>query len=151
MIPDEVFDALCCGARAAVFDSWLAARSAPDPVETDYVFRLMRAGVPALVNSWSPVLNGTGVALRVTGVFCHQTPFAHFRLPAATKDSRCELGDLLVVHQHAAIARAGIRWTRRAVLLQAKMTEEGVCSGRDGVQEYLYHAVRHHPASRTVR
>ena len=138
MISDKAFDELCCGARAAVYLSWLEAHHAGTPAETDHVFHLMRVGVPALVDRWTPVLARSGAALRVTGVFCHQTPFAHFRLPAASVDTSCELGDLLIVHQHATITGRRINWTRRAVLLQAKMTEDGVCAGRDGRQEYLY-------------
>jgi hypothetical protein len=144
MIPDDTFDALCCGARMAVQDAWEAARAQAKPAEMDHVFQLVRVGTRSLVDNWGPILQPRGVALRVTGVFCHQTPFAHFKMPGRRRVARPELADLLIVHQHTQqMPGTGMpTWTRRAVLLQAKMTDDGVCRKRDPVQEFLY---RHWP------
>ena len=99
----------------------------------------MRVGVRELGANWSPVLKPHGIALRVTGVFCHQTPKAHYDHPTAGR-KRPELGDLLVVHEHKVTTAAGPVVTRRAVLVQAKMVDQGIPgSGKvDQYQEYLY-------------
>ena len=73
-----------------------------------------------------------GISVRVTGVFCHQTPMARFSY-RGTK-ARRELADLLVVHDHLTP-----RPRRRALLLQAKMATSGVPIGSiDKRQLYLY-------------
>ncbi len=144
MIPDKLFDALNCGARAAVADAWHHAfRRTTKPDEVDHVFAMAKFGTPALVQHWSSVLVPQGIALRVTGVFCHQTPKARYSHPDPTFGaSSPELADLLVVHQHKAPdgPRRQMRTTRRAALIQAKMVSRGVPkSGKvDAVQEYLY-------------
>jgi hypothetical protein len=86
------------------------------------------------------ILNSKGLSLRVTGVFCHQTPKAHYVHPRDGKKSP-ELGDLLIVHEHKNTCLDGTtEITRRAVLVQAKMVDNGVPGGGtvDQYQEYLY-------------
>lgn len=111
--------------------------------EVDHVYAMVQVGTEALARNWSPVLQGAGIALRVTGVFCHQTPKAHYTHPDPKFGaSSPELADLLIVHEHQGRNRASGKpmTTRRAVLVQAKMVSQGVPnSGKvDAVQEYLY-------------
>jgi|GEM_PF-6820554 len=119
-----------------------------NPGEVAHVFEFVRTGTNVLVQSWAPVLSYYGMAVRVTGVFCHQTPKAHY--DNAGQRFSAELADLLVVHEHQwQPAQPGNRplRTRRAVLVQAKMADEGVCRKPDPVQEFLY---QHWPAFKLV-
>ncbi len=100
---------------------------------------MTKTGIQEIGANWSPVLRRHGIALRVTGVFCHQTPKAHYIHPVGGPKSP-ELGDLLVVHEHRNMLPSGqIETSRRAVLVQAKMARDGVPqSGKvDQYQEYL--------------
>lgn len=79
MIPDDLFDALCCGAREAVKHAWDSAHSfsaTVSPDEVDHIYAMTRFGVARLGSLWAPLLASRGMSLRVTGVFCHQTPKA---------------------------------------------------------------------------
>jgi hypothetical protein len=142
MIPDDLFDALACGARAAVHKAWNHAFSLKGslPDEIDHLYAMTTVGIREIGVSWSPILSTAGIALRVTGVFCHQTPKAHYTHPIAGL-KRPELGDLLVVHEHKTARPGGPDdISRRAVLVQAKMVDQGVPGGGkvDQYQEYLY-------------
>lgn len=142
MIPDTLFDDLVCGARIAVFHAWLSAFRKPDspPDEIDHIYSMTTVGMSELGALWAPILNSKGLSLRVTGVFCHQTPKAHYVHPRDGKKSP-ELGDLLIVHEHKNTCLDGTtEITRRAVLVQAKMVDNGVPGGGtvDQYQEYLY-------------
>jgi hypothetical protein len=142
MIPDKAFDALCCGARAAMKAAWEDAQAtAPGfPDEVDHIFALTATGTRELANNWGPVLRPLGLSLRVTGVFCHQTPKAHYSRPGVGPKSP-ELGDLLIVHEHQWPPDRGAaegQRSRHAVLVQAKMTRSGVPSTPDPDQEWLY-------------
>ncbi len=141
-IHNKLFDALRSGARASVFAAWVKAHqfSSKVPDEVDHIYSLMRAGVRELGANWSQVLRPHGIALRVTSVFCHQTPKAHYAHPNDGRQSP-ELGDMLVVHEHKeTLPSRGVETTRRAVLVQVKMVNHGIpCSGKvDPYQEYLY-------------
>ena len=97
-------------------------------------------GIKELAKQWSPILSPHGIALRITGVYCHQTPKAHYDHPTDGPKSP-ELGDLLVVHEHKVTGPDGhVETTRRAVIVQAKMVDQGVPRfGKvDRYQEYLY-------------
>lgn len=142
MIPDHLFDALARGARAAVLDAWLHASrmKSGKPDEVDHIYAMTTHGVRSIGANWSPVLQAAGISLRVTGVFCHQTPKSHYQHP--TDGKKCpELGDLLMVHEHKTTPpnRQG-QIAKRAVLVQAKVVDQGVpLSGAvDQYQEYLY-------------
>ncbi len=136
---EAAFHELCSAARAAVYEAWLDANSANEGSagEVDHVYALMRVGTNRLGRYWSQILQGRRLALRVTGVFCHQTPKAHFSYPSEGRKS-CELGDLLIVHQHrSAVAKSALE-VRRAVFIQAKIGQNGQCKTIDKYQEYLY-------------
>lgn len=139
MIPDKLFDALSCGARIAVFEAWLNAgssRKAPD--EIDHIYAMTTRGIEELGRQWSPILASSNIQLRITGVFCHQTPKAHYGHPVHGHKSP-ELGDILWVHEHKSNFPNGCsQTTRRAVLVQAKMVDHGVPRAVDDVQEHLY-------------
>lgn len=140
MIPDDLFDALCCGAREAIKDAWDAAQgfsSKVNPDEVDHIYAMTRIGVAGLGAHWGPLLVSRGLSLRITGVFCHQTPKASYTHPRGSKSP--ELADLLIVHEHKAALSGGlITTTRRAVLVQAKMVDQGLPAAVDPYQEYLY-------------
>lgn len=142
MIPDTLFDALACGARIAVRHAWshAFAMSGGTPDEIDHIYAMTTEGIRELGTQWSPILRSKGLSLRLTGVFCHQTPKAHYLHPVDGHKAP-ELGDLLIVHEHKNTHPGGtIVITRRAVLVQAKMVDEGVPGGGkvDQYQEYLY-------------
>lgn len=138
MIPDDLFDSLACGARAAVSHAWA---SAPNPrSEIDHLFSMTTVGIKKLGANWAPILTRANITLCVTGVFCHQTPKARYMHPDDGWKSP-ELGDLLVVHEHRIVPRDGPEEiTRRAVLVQGKMVDRGVPGGGtvDPYQKYLY-------------
>jgi len=88
--------------------------------EPAYVASFVLFGIPRLAEEWSPELDAAGYGLRITGVFCHQSPKVEMSRSQWTVDEgECELGDLLVVHDH--FAEGSTIPTRRAVLAQAKM------------------------------
>jgi len=140
MIPDTLFDALACGARIAVHHAWFHAfaMSGGTPDEIDHIYAMTTEGIRELGTQWSPILLSKGLSLRLTGVFCHQTPKAHYNHPVDGPKAP-ELGDLLIVHEHKNTLPGGTI-TRRAVLVQAKMVSEGVPGGGkvDQYQEHLY-------------
>lgn len=147
MIPDCLFNALACGARAAIHKAWVSAFASKSsrPDEIDHLYAMTTVGIREIGANWAPILHAKGISLRVTGVFCHQTPKAHYVHPRVGLTSR-ELGDLLVVHEHKTTFPDGHTETsRRAVLVQAKMVDQGVPIGGkvDQYQEYLY---EHWPA-----
>lgn len=92
-------------------------RAGPSPREEDYVATLVTVAVPQLANRWDALLARKGIALRVSGVFCHGHPQVEFGTPSC----RVELADLLIVHQHRARRKTGAR----ALLVQAKMSRDG--------------------------
>ncbi len=136
---EVVFHELCAAARAAVYEAWLDANSANggSAGEVDHVYALMRVGTNRLGHYWTQILQRQNIALRVTGVFCHQTPKAHFSYPSEGRRS-CELGDLLIVHQHRSVIAKKAFEVRQAFFIQAKMGYNGQCKTIDKYQEYLY-------------
>ena len=127
MIPDHLFDALACGARFAVFYAWMSAGSLGKvPDEVDHIYAMTTRGIEELSRQWSPILAASNIALRITGVFCHQTPKAHYKHPVHGQKSP-ELGDILLVHEHKTnFSSSRSETMRRAVLVQAKMVDHGV-------------------------
>lgn len=109
---------LYSGANSAIWHAHnLAARlSKSSTREEDHVATLVTDGIPFLADRWVPLLQAKGVALRLSGVFCHGHPQVAFGSPS----SQVELADLLVVHQHTVRKRS----SARAILLQAKMSAD---------------------------
>lgn len=131
-------------AEAAVCMGWRRSRSATATSdEVDHTYRLMRWSTRHLAKLWQPVFARRGIALRITGVFCHKTPLATFD-DGNGKKNTCELGDLLVVHDHL-----GHQPRRRAAILQAKRTNRGSATATDPVQNDLYRRLPPFSLSRT--
>lgn len=105
---DSLFDTLACGARVAVSGAWryAAAATGGPPDEIDHIYAMTTKGIQELGAQWSPILHTHRIALRITGVFCHQTPKAHYFHPTDGPKSP-KLGDLLVVHEHKISLRGG--------------------------------------------
>lgn len=111
-------ESIYSAANSAVWHSHhLASRLAKSAArEEDYVATLLTNGIPLLAERWILLLSPKGVALRVTGIFCHGHPQVAFGTPKR----QVELADLLVVHQHLGKKRS----TSRAILIQAKMSAD---------------------------
>lgn len=113
------YQSLILGAEQAICDSlnWTLSRAQANgtvPQEPDFVAGLVIAGTQGLQLSWGPILRRAGIALRVAGVFTHQSPKVGF--PQISPRS-CELADLVFVHFH--MGPDGRR--QEAILWQAKM------------------------------
>jgi hypothetical protein len=111
------------------------ASSEPECVAAFVLFSL-----PKIARDWSKLLSPHGIALSVSGVFCHQSPMVRFDTlgrvwPPAGRPKRCELADLLIVHDNKVNGKIA---HRRAVLIQAKKTVSGIVSAPDPVQYHLY-------------
>ena len=87
--------------------------------EAGFVAAFVLGAVPAIAAVWKPLLKPHGLSVRMSGVFCHQTPIVSFT-DRANVPRRCELADLLVVVDDLT---SGTATTRRAVLIQAKMAQ----------------------------
>ena len=102
--------------------------------EPGHIASFVSFGVDALVEAWSPLLAKANLEVRITGVFCHQSPKVAMISSAGVipPPGECELGDLLIVHEH----EVGAVRKRRAILLQAKMLTGGGAANAN--QEFLY-------------
>nr|WP_321358936.1 hypothetical protein [uncultured Hyphomonas sp.] len=143
MIPVHVFPQLERTANQAIAQAlnthlpMFVRKAASEP---DFVAAFVLYAVPRIAQDWASVLQKFGVSLNVAGVFCHQSPMVHFdpagrTWPPPTKPVRCELADLLIVHDH--YVGDNFQW-RRAVLVQAKKTPGKAVSSPDPVQYHLY-------------
>jgi len=100
--------------------------------EMDFVWSLTGFAPHMFYALWGPILNSSGIDLRVTGVYCHQTPKACFEYDGSRRP--CELGDLLIVHEHL-----GSVPRRRALLVQAKMAKHRrPTASPNTIQDHLY-------------
>lgn len=134
LCPDD-YEELVWLAEYAVCKSWMACRRQDPstvPDEVDQTFRLMRWTTRYLATLWKPIFERRGIPMRMSGVFCHKTPLATFEDENGAK-ATCELGDLLIVHDHL-----GSKPSRRAALMQAKRTAGGTAKATDPVQNDLY-------------
>jgi hypothetical protein len=105
-------------------------------VEIDFVASLVENGARLLEVAWRRILAGDGVAVRVAGVFCHQSPMVEIKgkAPYPVPTMRCELADLLVLHSHSRLDGSGF-W--RGVLMQVK-SYSGQTVVPDEPQLWLY-------------
>lgn len=99
-------DSLCAGSFFHV-----QRRCVGTPQEPDWVAGLLLHGTSRFARHLSKVLAPHPVS--VTGIFCHQSPMVEH------PHGRCELGDVMWVHQHTNLDG---EVERRAILLQAKMS-----------------------------
>lgn len=105
----------------------------PAADEPRHVCIMTQIGSLWLYDAWVGILAQAGIQLRVTGVYCHQTPKAHFTFQG--RNAAPELGDLLIVHEHLHPTSP----RRRALLVQAKMASDGKPTGTPNrPQEHLY-------------
>jgi len=119
--------ALFEAASEALYVSHKHTLAGPDHSEPYFVRDFAFEAAKSMFESWHDILSKGGVQLRVTSVFCHQTPKAHFSLNGSPV--KPELGDVVVVHDHL-----GLNPRRRALIIQAKMEAHPV----DKVQLSLY-------------
>jgi hypothetical protein len=84
-----------------------------------FVVSLVENGAALLEAGWHPILAKDGVAVRVAGVFCHQSPMIDIKgnPPRRVPTIKCELADLLVLHSHSR-SDGKVFW--RGVLMQTK-------------------------------
>ena len=119
--------------RIAIHDAHKSA-SPNKPQEPDMVAKLLLESVPYIANALRSVLAPSGITTTISSVFCHQRPMVEF----IRGGGRCELGDILFVHQHrnnSGIAR------NNALLLQAKMCGKEkhiIAASNELVQLQLY-------------
>ncbi|MBB3877803.1 hypothetical protein GGR48_000206 [Sphingomonas pseudosanguinis] len=105
------------------------------PIEEDQLFWLIDTALPRLEKHWIPLMKGSGISMRLSGVFCHKTPLAVYddsKNPSGPKIRR-ELGDLLLVHD-----RIGRNAGRQALLMQAKRMENTLLKADNPEQARLY-------------
>lgn len=125
MIPSPLIPVLAGAADAALAPVLLNGAAAfgqnPPTGEVGFVAAVVLGGVPAIANAWRPILRPAGYQLRISGVFCHQSPQATFTDNNGVRKS-CELADLLVVVDDLTGSGSGRRW---ATLVQAKMASPG--------------------------
>lgn len=88
------------------------------PEEPDFVASLVMDGTKILEAGWHKVLAPHKIQIRVTGVYCHQTPKVGF---SGMHGTSCELGDLLWCHVHTDRKR---NIARNAILYQAKKSSQ---------------------------
>lgn len=117
LAPHERASLYSCANSAIWHAHHLATQLSKGPTrEEDHVATLITDGIPFFASRWAPLLQTKGIALRVSGVFCHGHPQVTFGNPS----NRVELADLLVVHQHTVRRRS----SARAMLLQAKVSAD---------------------------
>lgn len=126
--------ALEFGASEVLFDVHrMLMQTEPTADEPRHVCVMTQLGSLLLYHAWEGILAQAGIQLRVTGVYCHQTPKAHFTFQGGK--AAPELGDLLIVHEHLHPTSP----RRRALLVQAKMAAGGKPTGAPNKpQEHLY-------------
>lgn len=113
------------------------------PQEPDLVASLFAFGVRSIGRRWAARCAPYGLNLRVSGVFCHQSPVVSHG--EHQKDP--ELGDLLIVSVHTD-ATGSV--TRRALLVQAKLCN-GLIHRVGASDDHQLHLYEHWPPFRYVR
>ena len=125
MIPPNLIPQLGAAANPAVKSSLKigAARFRQNTPtgEVGFVAAFVLGAVPDIAAAWRPILRPHGYSVKMTSVFCHQTPRASFTDSAGAQRS-CELADLLIVVDDYTKTKPGQRW---AALIQAKMAKSG--------------------------
>lgn len=91
----------------------LALGSGRAPTEPDLVAMLVTQAVPGMAATLHPLMNSSGIQLRVSSVFCHGRPEVQHGAMS------CELGDVLFACFHTDASSVTYR---NSLLLQAKMS-----------------------------
>jgi hypothetical protein len=109
----------------------------PPRTEPGLVAAVHLSAIPDIASAWSGHLRSLGLQVKLTGVFCHQSPIVTYQ-DRKGSGQRCELADLLVVID----SRTQFWNGRRAVLIQAKMATSArtvrIKKGQDTAQLELY-------------
>lgn len=142
-IPAHIFPQLEHSANQAIdtaFNTHLPGYARQASSEPDFVAAFVLFAAPQIARAWAALLQPEGITLNVTGVFCHQSPMVRFDAkghawPPPNPPARCELADLLIVHDERI---NGTVVYRRAALIQAKKTMTGFVGAPDPVQYHLY-------------
>lgn len=125
LIPSSLIPQMATSADAALrivlTNGATAFGQAPPRGEVGFVAAVVLEGVPAITRAWSPILRPYGYRVKVSGVFCHQSPEATFTDLSGVR-APCELADLLLVVDDLTAGATGRRW---AALVQAKMAQTG--------------------------
>jgi len=104
--------------------------------EVGFINAVVTGAIPSIGAQWRQILAPLHIRLSMTGVFCHSSPMVNFLDSKCTRH-RCELADLLIVHDHLPSGSlAGS--SRSAVLIQAKTTPTGMVRSPDAAQFELY-------------
>lgn len=104
---DEVTQALAFGSPGMI----TIPRTEPGLVAAVHL-----GAVPRIASAWKAALAPLGATVKMSGVFCHQSPMVTY-IDSKSSGRRCELADLLVVVDSKMPWFTG----RTAVLIQAKM------------------------------
>jgi hypothetical protein len=123
MIPAHLTSSLSAAADTEIDHAlqYGAPGQHPPTGEVGFVAAFVLGAVPGIAQAWRAILRPHGLSVRMTGVFCHQTPRASFT-DASGNVRSCELSDLLVVVEDFTTGSSGRRW---ATLIQAKMANTG--------------------------
>lgn len=116
----------------------LGSMRRPPSDEIDFVASLVENGAALLEAGWHRILVPDRIAIRVAGVFCHQSPKVRIteNPPYQVPTRGCELADLLLLQSHV---RSDGRVFWRGVLMQAK-SHSGQSVVPDEPQLWLYRA-----------
>lgn len=118
MIPSSLIPALSVAADTAINN--VLRNGAPGQKqpkgEVGFVAAVVLGGVHGIASAWQPILHPHGYSVRISGVFCHQSPMVTFT-DRSGNQATCELADLLVVVDDI----SGHNHRRWAALIQAKM------------------------------
>jgi hypothetical protein len=131
-VTPKLLIALRRDANRAMWQEWRAAHPPGKRVyEVACIRNLVEKALPRVQQAWKPTLGALGISVTLTGVMCHGRPFVSF--PGAARS--CELGDLLLVHDHQPGQGA---LERRAAVIQAKVFGRSGVTSRNDIQLALY-------------
>jgi hypothetical protein len=119
LLPRTLLPTMASAANHAI-DTVLAAglpgMISPPRSEVGFVAAVTLGGIQEIAKAWKPLCRGLGLAIDLSGVFCHAAPMVKF-MDSKRWPRRCELADLLVVVD----VGNSKSFVRRAALVQAKM------------------------------
>lgn len=139
-LPVNIVHQMSVSANAAIAQALLdgAPQMKSQPrTEPGLVAAVHLGAIPDIASAWSAPLSKVGLQVKLTGVFCHQTPVVAYQ-DAKGKLQRCELADFLIVVDSKTQFWSG----RRAALIQAKMASKArtveIKKGGSATQLELY-------------
>ena len=141
-----VYTQLEAAAQRGIQSAFSGLGQLPKPTtEPEFVAAFVLGAAPQIAKDWTQILSSLGVRLSLSAVYCHQSPMVTFDpvgsawpLPVTPKPAKCELADLLIVHDEH---QRGSLVRRQAVLIQTKKTSSVVVTNPDPTQYHLYRDV----------